>query len=138
MTLLETFAVVTTAAILTAIVVSGAARQADRAQVTLAQAAIVDAHRIGRSAAQALNRPVEVVVTADSIVVRDPADPDQAPMRRRAGPGRMSVTVSPASHTATYSANGLATGIANVTHRLQRGAVQRTVVVSRLGRLRVE
>ncbi len=138
MTLLETMTVVGTAGILTGMVVTGAGRQADQARVTLAQAAIVDAHRIGRSAAQALNRPVEVVITADSIVVREPARPDQAPIHRRAGPERMSVMVTPASHTTTYAPSGLATGIANVTHRLQRGTVQRAVVLSRLGRLRVE
>ncbi len=138
MTLLETLVTLSTAGILAGMVVTGASRQADRAQVTLAQAAILDAYRIGRSAAEALSRQIEVLVTADSIVVRDPARPDQPPIHRRQGPGTMAVTSSPAMHALTYGPSGLSLGLANVTHRLQRGTIQRTVVVSRLGRLRVE
>ncbi|MBX3145469.1 MAG: hypothetical protein KF785_01755 [Gemmatimonadales bacterium] len=138
MTLLETLAVLGMAGILAGTVVVGAGRQADRARVTLAQAAILDAYRAGRAAAETLNRGVEVVISQDSIVVRDPAHPERLPIRRRAGPGSVGVVATPATHTLTYAPSGLAVGVANTTHRLRRGTAERTVVVSRLGRLRVE
>jgi hypothetical protein len=45
--------------------------------------------------------------------------------------------VAPDSQVTSFLPSGLAQGVANVTHVLSRGAAQRRVVVSRLGRVRV-
>jgi hypothetical protein len=48
------------------------------------------------------------------------------------------VVVAPNSHVTAFHPSGVAMGVANVTHVLTRGAARRQVVVSRLGRVRVQ
>jgi len=124
-------------AVLATLGARGAATMADRIAVENAQGAVLNAYRRTQSVARAWGRPAEVVVTVDSIVIRVVSPSARNVLWRAPGPRGSGVTLSPASHTTTFAANGMATGAANVTHLLQRGAVSRRVVVSRLGRVRV-
>jgi type II secretory pathway pseudopilin PulG len=117
-------------------VVKTAANQADRARVVAAQGAVLDAYRQGQAAAAAFGRPAEVLICADSIVVRSIGMADTIVVRRLVGPESSGVAISPRSHSTRFGPTGLAIGAANVTHTLTRGSVTRQVVVSRLGRIR--
>ena len=110
--------------------------EADRSRVVAAQGAVLDAYRLGHSLASALGRPAEVLVTADSILVRSIGAVDTIVARRAAGPAAGGVDISPRVHSTRFSPTGLAVGAANVTHLFTRGGVTRQVIVSRLGRIR--
>jgi type II secretory pathway pseudopilin PulG len=137
MSLLE----VLTAITITGIVVSAAARGwsrfADRVAVEAAQGAVLNGYRRAQSAARAWGRPAEITVSTDSIVIRTIGIADTVELWRAPGPARSGVALTPATHVSSFGASGLATGPANVSHVLQRGAVRRAVIVSRLGRVRV-
>jgi hypothetical protein len=111
-------------------------READRSRVTVAQAQVLTAYRLGRSAAQSLGRPASVLVTGDSVVVWSTGPADTAVFARAPGPAAAGVVLIPSSHSATFGPNGMLTGVGNVTHRLERGGIVREVTVSRLGRAR--
>jgi Tfp pilus assembly protein FimT len=54
-----------------------------------------------------------------------------------AGPEASGVTLAGPSRQFTFSPEGLSLGLSNATLRLARGSATRTVVVSRLGRVRI-
>jgi len=136
MTILETAVLLATMSILTLTVAQGAAATADRAAVVQAQSAVVIAHREAQSAARALGGRTEFLLAADSIVVLS-RGPDSTTIRRQGGPRRAGVAVTPAAYSIVYGPDGLPVGTGNVTIVLSRGAASRQIVVSRLGRLRV-
>ena len=47
------------------------------------------------------------------------------------------VLLSPARHVAAFEPSGMASGAANVTQVFSRGTIQRQLILSRLGRIRV-
>jgi len=114
-----------------------AGRWADRARVELATAQLLDAYRRTQSVARAWGRPAELVVTADSLVVRAVWHAESTEVWRGPGPARAGVLLTPGVHVTQFLPSGMASGIANVTHLLVRGAARRQVVVSRLGRIRI-
>lgn len=136
MTVAEMVTVASLVSTLAGQVVRGAASGADRVAVVTAQGAVLEAYRTGRAAATALGRPSEVVVAADSIVVRSVGVADTIVLTRQPGPAASGIAVSPAVHVTTTGAGGLATGAGNVTIRLTRGSIVRQITVSRLGRVR--
>ena len=136
-TLVELLIALGVLAILTSAVVWTASRLADRARVESAAGQLLDAYRRTQSVARAWGRPAELVVTADSLVIRAVWHSESTEVWRGPGPGAAGVGVTPAAHVTSFLPSGLAQGIANVTHVLSRGAAQRRVVVSRLGRVRV-
>ena len=123
--------------ILTTAAVQTWSRFADRVAVEAAQGTVLNAYRRAQSAARAWGRPSEVTVSTDSIVLRTVGIADTVVLWRAPGPARTGVLLTPTNHVSSFGASGLATGVANVSHVLQRGATRRTVVVSRLGRVRV-
>lgn len=136
MTLAETGVVLSVMSILTLSVVRGAAATADRAAVAEVQTSVLQAYREAQSSARALGQPVELVLAPDSIVVHA-LGPDSAIIRRRPGPQAFGVALTPAGSRTTYGPDGLAVGAANITIVLVRGTVTRQIVVSRLGRVRL-
>ena len=137
MTLLETAVVLATMSILTATIVQGVAGAADRAAVVQVQAAVVQSYREAQSTARALGGRTGLLVSADSIVVRS-LGVDSSTVRRRPGPRGSNVTVAPADYSMVYGPDGLPVGAANVTIVLSRGTTSRQIVISRLGRLRLD
>ncbi len=96
---------------------------------------ILAAHHRSRMLSMARGRPVTLSVGADYVSIRltgDPADFWGAP-----GPVASGVTLEGPTRRMTFSPLGYTTGLSNATLRLSRGAAHRTVVVSRLGRVRV-
>ena len=124
-----------------ALVVAGGAlslgRFTDRVRVEAMAGTLLNAYRRTQSVARAWGRPAELVVSADSIVIRAVAASSATVVWREPGPATLGVAVSPAVHVAGFAPSGVATGSANVSHVLTRGAARRQVIVSRLGRVRV-
>jgi prepilin-type N-terminal cleavage/methylation domain-containing protein len=136
-TLVELLLGLTVLAILASSVIWTASRLADRARVESAAGQLLDAYRRTQSVARAWGRPAELIVTADSLVIRAVGHSESTEVWRAPGPRAAGVGVAPASQVTSFLPIGLAQGVANVTHVLSRGAAQRRVVVSRLGRVRV-
>ncbi|MBM4187127.1 MAG: hypothetical protein FJ206_07425 [Gemmatimonadetes bacterium] len=135
MSLIELATALSVVAVLTAGVVRMSAHQRDRLATEQAQGRVVDGYRRATGLARAWGRPAELVVAADSIVLRSVGVSDTAVVVREPGPSLHGVDLTPSIHRVQFAASGLATGPANVTHTLVRGISRRTVVVSRLGRL---
>lgn len=137
MTLIELLVVVALAGAIASLTAWTAARWADRARVETAAGQVLDAYRRAQAVARAWGRPAELVVSADSLVIRAVWHQETTEVWRTMGPAQAGVTISPALHTTTFLPTGAAQGVANVSHLLVRGAARRQVVVSRLGRVRV-
>lgn len=136
-TLIELVVALAVAGAIAGLAFWSAARWADRARVEDAAGRLLDAYRRTQSVARAWGRPAELVVSPDSLVIRAVWHGESTEVWRAAGPAHAGVSVSPPSHTAGFLPSGAATGVANVTHLLSRGAARRQVIVSRLGRVRV-
>jgi prepilin-type N-terminal cleavage/methylation domain-containing protein len=99
---------------------------------------IAGAHARARVTAVVESRVTLLRVAPDSLVldVMGPAGPE----RRWAmpGPGRFDVTMAGSARTLTFSPVGLSMGFSNASWTLTKGSATRRVVVSRLGRLRIE
>jgi prepilin-type N-terminal cleavage/methylation domain-containing protein len=96
---------------------------------------IAAAHRRARITAILQSRPVVLTIGPDSLTIAVVADSGMP--WSQAGPAAHGVTLAGGSRQLTFSPAGITIGVSNATFRLTRGAFSRTVVVSRLGRLRI-
>ena len=96
---------------------------------------LVTAHRRARYAAILKSRPVVLTVSADSLAYRVVGAAGR--LWWLPGPSRNGITFVGPTRQITFSPVGISTGLSNATFRLLRGAASRTVIVSRLGRVRV-
>ncbi|HYC31295.1 MAG TPA: GspH/FimT family pseudopilin [Gemmatimonadales bacterium] len=96
---------------------------------------VVTAHRRARHAAIFGSRPIVLTVSADSLAYR----PVGAASRLwwAPGPSANGITLVGPPRQITFSPVGISTGLSNATFRLLRGSASRSVIVSRLGRVRV-
>lgn len=97
---------------------------------------IAAAHRRARITAILQSRPVVLTISPDSLTLA--AEADSAVRWIEAGPAAHGVTLAGGIKKITFSPIGITTGVSNATFRLTRGEASRTVVVSRLGRLRIQ
>jgi prepilin-type N-terminal cleavage/methylation domain-containing protein len=103
--------------------------------VSRAAEEIVAAHRRARVIAVLRSRPVVLSVSADTLTIRlEGASTD---VWGGSGPAADGVLLSGPTRRITFSPVGLAMGISNASFPLSRGSATRTVIVSRLGRIRV-
>lgn len=94
----------------------------------------------GRARLLAVTRGQEVtlIITAESLTVRISADPAAPALWFAPGPAAdSSQLVGPSVRRARFAATGLGWGVPNTTVALRRGTATRSVVVSRLGRVRL-
>ena len=96
---------------------------------------IVTAHRRARIAAILHSRPVVLTISADSLAYRLAGAAGR--LWRGPGPARNGVLLASPDRQITFSPVGITTGLANASFQVRRGAATRTVVLSRMGRLRV-
>ena len=96
---------------------------------------VVTAHRRARIAAILTGRPVVLTISPDSIAYSVTGDSTRH--WRGPAPARDRIVMASPARQITFSPVGLSTGLANASYRFIRGASSRTVVVSRLGRVRV-
>ena len=107
----------------------------DTLAVEQAAREVVTAHRRARIAAILHSRPVVLTVSADSLAFRLIGATDR--LWRSPGPARDGIVFASPARQVTFSPVGITTGLSNASFRLERGAATRTVVLSRLGRVRV-
>ena len=108
---------------------------ADSLAVHHAALELVSAHRRARFSAILQSRMVELTVGADSLAIRIPGAPGY--LWHAAGPAAEGVSLTGPTRPLVFSPVGLTVGVSNASFHLSRGAATRTVIVSRLGRLRV-
>jgi len=133
-TLPEMMLVLAVAAILLGIAIPPLSRTLDRIQVESATQHLVSAHQ--RARIMAIVRSQVMVLSIDStkltIYTRS-----GSPVWSESGPAASGVALSGPPRQFTFSPGGVTLGFSNATLRLARGAASRTVVISRLGRVRV-
>ncbi|HEU5040597.1 MAG TPA: GspH/FimT family pseudopilin [Gemmatimonadales bacterium] len=134
-TLVELTLVMAVAGLALGIALPRLASLRDTLDVEQAAREVVTAHRRARLAAILHSRPVVLAVSPDSLAYRLAGAPDR--LWRAPGPARNGVVMASAARQVTFSPVGITTGLANASFRLLRGAASRTVVLSRLGRVRV-
>jgi Tfp pilus assembly protein FimT len=111
----------------------------DRRAVDSAAQQLVLAHREARLAAITTRRTALLRLGADSLELRlTRGGPDTTLAWRRPGPRQFGVTVLGSTRTARFIPTGYTIGVSNASYTLTRGAATRRVVISRLGRVRVE
>jgi prepilin-type N-terminal cleavage/methylation domain-containing protein len=96
---------------------------------------ILAAHRRSRMLSITSGRPVVLDIGANSLSIRlagAVSDFWNAP-----GPRETGVTLEGPPRRMTFSPLGYTTGLSNATLSLSRGTAHRTIVVSRLGRVRI-
>ena len=134
-TLLELTLVLAVAGLTLGIALPRIAALGDTLAVDQAAREIVTAHRRARYAAILKSRPIMLTVSADSLAYRVVGA--SARLWWLPGPARSDIALVGPPRQITFSPLGITTGLSNATFRLSRGSASRTVIVSRLGRVRV-
>lgn len=110
----------------------------DTLAVEHAASEIAGAHARARVSAVVESHATQLEVGPDSLTlfVLGPG----GPVRRWAlpGPARFGVGMAGSARTLTFSPTGISMGLSNASWTLTKGAATRRVVISRLGRLRIE
>lgn len=134
-TLLELVLVLALAGILLAIAVPPLIGALDRIEVAAAAAHLAAAHQRARIMAVTRSQVIILSINASSLSIR-PRNMAAA-LWSEPGPAASGVSLASPTQHFTFSPEGFSLGLSNATMQLSRGAAVRTVVVSRLGRVRV-
>jgi prepilin-type N-terminal cleavage/methylation domain-containing protein len=103
--------------------------------VTRAAEEIATAHRRARVVAILRGRAVVLSVSPDTLTIRSAGD--TVDVWAGPGPSAAGVFLPGPTRRITFSPLGIAMGVSNASFPLARGNATRTVIVSRLGRLRI-
>ncbi len=139
-TLLELVVVLAIIGVLAGVVAPGASLLADRVTVEHEAARILSAYRSAWLTARMQHRLVLLRITADSLAIRTVLTAGAAETTLTwvtPGPAVAGVSLTSPSHTTVFAPDGVAMGLSNTSHKLQKGGAKRQVVVSRLGRVRI-
>ncbi|MDX2261384.1 MAG: hypothetical protein SFU84_06760 [Gemmatimonadales bacterium] len=137
-TLLELAIIVALAALLAAIAVPPVRHWQDRAALDDAAHTLALAHARARLLALVEGRPMLLTAGTERLAVAAVAGADTALRWSGPGPERLGVAARGLPRQVLYATNGLAVGVANATITLTRGPASARVIVSRLGRVRLE
>lgn len=96
---------------------------------------IAAAHRRARTLAIVHGRPAVLSIAAESLRITF-VGADQ-PQWSSPGPSQAGVTLAGPARELTFSPLGITTGLSNASFHVSLGSARRTVVVSRLGRVRI-
>jgi Tfp pilus assembly protein FimT len=107
----------------------------DRVAVEAATAQIVAAHQ--RARIMAITRGQLLTLSVDSATLSIAPRSGGAPLWTEAGPLAKRVALVGPTRRFTFAPEGITLGLSNATLLLSRGSITRTIVVSRLGRIRV-
>jgi prepilin-type N-terminal cleavage/methylation domain-containing protein len=133
-TLPELVLVLAVASILLSFAVLRLSQVIDRIEVENAAAHLVAAHQ--RARIMAIARSQVLILSIDSAKLSI-SPRDRAPLWSETGPAASRVKLAGPPRRFTFSPEGFTLGLSNATMQLARGSSSRTVVVSRLGRVRV-
>ena len=121
--------------ILLAIAVPPLVGALDRIEVGAAAGHIAAAHQ--RARIMAITRSQVVVLSVDSSELAIRLRNTLVPLWSEPGPAASGISLAGPTRQFTFSPQGFSLGLSNATLHLSRGAATRTVVISRLGRIRV-
>lgn len=121
--------------ILLAIAVPPLVGTLDRIEVGAAAAHIATAHQ--RARMMAITRSQVVVLSIDSAALSIQPRKPATLLWSEPGPASSGVALPGPTRQFTFSPEGFSLGLSNATMVLSRGAATRTVVISRLGRVRI-
>jgi type IV fimbrial biogenesis protein FimT len=107
----------------------------DRIEVASAASQIAAAHTRARMMAISKSRVLVLSVDSASLSIHLRGSTSQ--LWSGIGPARSGVSLSGPSRSFTFSPEGFSLGLSNASLHLSRGSATRTVVVSRLGRVRI-
>ena len=136
-TLAELMMTVALLALVSGIVAPRLRRPLDRLALERASYDVTAAHVRARMTAITRNRTTLLGIAPDSIRIRVLAGRDTVAYWARGGPAAHGVTLAGPGYWLRFHPAGVGMGPSNGTWILRRGRMRRTVIVSRLGRLRV-
>ena len=131
--LVELMLVVAVAGLLFGIAIPRLSRALDHVEVGSAANHLVAAHQRARIMAVTRGQVLVLTIEAARFVIRPRG---QAPLWSENGPAAARVALEGPARQFTFSPEGLTIGFSNATLRLTRGTASRTIVISRLGRVR--
>jgi prepilin-type N-terminal cleavage/methylation domain-containing protein len=134
-TLPELLLVVAVGSILLGVAIPRFSAVLDRIEVAAAASHIAAAHQ--RARLTAITQGVVAVLSVDPLALTIRRRGLTAPIWSEAGPVTHGVSLSGPARQFTFSPEGFSLGLSNATIRLSRGSSTRTVIISRLGRVRV-
>jgi prepilin-type N-terminal cleavage/methylation domain-containing protein len=134
-TLVELMLVLAVLGTLLVVGIPAVSRLLDVIEVDAAAAHIVAAHQRARMLAVTQSQVIRLVVDSLRIVMYPRTG--TIPLWTEAGPNAARVTLAGPPRQFTFSPEGFTLGLSNASLQLTRGASRRTVVISRLGRVRV-
>lgn len=137
-TLPEVAVTLTLVAILTGIITPTLVAAADRGAIRLGLAQLKGAHQEARFAAVLDDTPTVLTVEADALTLRAIRGADTVVKWRRAGPTAWGVTLVGGARSFRFSPVGYSIGASNATLRIEKGSASGSVIISRLGRVRIE
>jgi type II secretory pathway pseudopilin PulG len=123
--LLSAIAVPSASALLAVVATESAARE------------LMAAHRIARFTAIVRSGVTRLDIAPESLVVRIVSGADTGVVWRAAGPAAERVLFEGPAYPLVFTPIGLPRGLGNGTYTFSRGPARRSVVISRLGRLRL-
>jgi hypothetical protein len=109
----------------------------DRLAVERAALDIAGAHTRARLAAVTHNTVARLVVRSDSLLITIGRAPDTTRLWSAPGPAIGSVSLTAPGYALTFQPAGVSFGFSNASFDLIRGEARRSVIVSRLGRVRI-
>jgi type IV fimbrial biogenesis protein FimT len=133
--LIELVLALAVAGLLLLIAVPRLSRAMDQIEVDAATAQVVGAHQRARMMAIARGQVLTLVIDSAQLAIASRAG--GTPLWLQHGPAAAGVTLSGSTRRFTFAPTGVTLGLSNASLVLSRGASQRTVLVSRLGRVRV-
>jgi len=136
-TLVELLVVVGVLGILAGLAVPPALRARDRALVARQAQRIAAAHAATRSAALLAGARAELTIQGHALRQRQWRAGGFVVTWHRPGPAADAVTLSGPATPLVFDSRGYSLGAGNRTYRLHRGRDSATIVISRLGRLRI-
>ena len=136
-TLIELLVVLSIIGILAAIAVPSSATLLAGILTDRAAHQLMAAHRVARFTAIMRGRLTRLEITPDSLVVRLASGPDPAVVWRAPGPAADGVELTGPAYPLVFTPVGLPRGLGNGTYTFSRGSARCSVVISRLGRLRL-
>jgi prepilin-type N-terminal cleavage/methylation domain-containing protein len=134
-TLPELMLVLAVLGILTSLALPKLSEAIDRIEVEGAANRLITAHR--RARMMALARGQIVILSIDSTQLTISSQGGTQPLWSDLGPAASGVQLAGPARQFTFSPGGITLGFSNATLPLTRGATMRTVVISRLGRIRI-
>lgn len=134
-TLIELALALTVAGLLLGVALPRLEAFRDNLAVDRAAGQIVGAHRRARMAAIVQSRPMDLAISPTGLAIR-PAGA-VADLWQAEGPASDGVTLAGGLRHITFSPVGLSIGLSNGSYQLSRGTATCTVVISRLGRVRI-